>query len=102
MKKMVKKLGPYVVIDYGIALPHAKAESLVMQTDASLLILEEPVDFGDDKKAKVLLCFSSKDNKSHLGFLSDFYKLILNKEFLEDISKIKTYEKLISYFKEKI
>ncbi|WP_064581247.1 BglG family transcription antiterminator [Streptobacillus moniliformis] len=102
MKKMVKKLGPYIVIYDGIALPHAKFEHSVMKTDASLLILEEAVDFGKGKKAKVLLCFSSKDNNSHLELLGDFYKLILNEKFLEDISRIKTYEKLMSYFKEKI
>lgn len=102
MKKMVKKLGPYIVIDDGIAIPHAKLENAVYHTDASLLVLKEPVNFGKDRKASVLLCFSSKDNSSHLELLGDFYKLILNEDFLEVVSKIESYEKLISYFSKKI
>ncbi|CAM3184350.1 PTS sugar transporter subunit IIA [Streptobacillus felis] len=102
MKRMVNKLGPYIVIDDGIAIPHAKLENSVYETDASLLILKEPVDFGKGRKAKVLLCFSSKDNNSHLELLGDFYKLILNEGFLEEIDKLNTYEKLIGYFSRKI
>lgn len=102
MIEMVKKLGSYIIIDDGIALPHAKGEKSVKKADISILILEDYVEFNNNKRAKIFFAFSTKDESSHLEILNDIYKLVMNKNFLENISKIKDYETFYKYIEKNI
>ena len=92
----VEKLGPYIIIDDNIALPHSQSMGNVYKTDLSLLILKEAVDIKG-RMAKIFFCFSTSDERNHLEILNDIYKLILRPNFVKEISKINNYQKLIEY-----
>lgn len=93
----VEKLGPYIVIENGVAIPHSNENNLVFKTDIALLILKQEVKFNKNKKASVFFSFASKDNKSHIKLLNEFYNLIINKNFLTYLKNISTFEELYNY-----
>lgn len=92
----IEKLGPYIIIDNNIALPHSQSMGNVYKTDLSLLILKEAVDIKG-RMAKIFFCFSTSDERNHLEILNDIYKLILRPNFMEKITNIDSYQKLIEY-----
>lgn len=101
MIENIEKLGPYVVIENGVAIPHANISSKVLKTDISFLILKEPVYFSKEKYASVLFAFSSINKQDHIMFLNEFYDLVLNPTFLKEIDKIDKYDEFITYIKER-
>lgn len=92
----VEKLGPYIIIDDNIALPHSQSMGNVYKTNLSLLILKEAVDIKG-RMAKIFFCFSTSDERNHLEILNDIYKLILRPNFIKKISNIDSYQKLVEY-----
>ena len=92
----IEKLGPYIIIDNNIALPHSQSMGNVYKTDLSLLILKEAVDIKG-RMAKIFFCFSTSDERNHLEILNDIYKLILRPNFMEKITNIDSYQKLVEY-----
>lgn len=92
----IENLGPYIIIDDNIALPHSQSLGNVYKTDISLLILKEAVDIKG-RMAKIFFCFSTSDEKNHLEILNDIYKLILRPNFIKEMGNIDNYQKLIEY-----
>lgn len=101
MINMVEKIGPYMVIDDGIALPHAKPEHGVLKTDVSILIIKDGVMIKD-RKVYIMFCFSTINENSHLELLSDIYKLIMKDKFLKEILELKDYKQLIKYIEKSL
>ncbi|WP_067143486.1 BglG family transcription antiterminator [Oceanivirga salmonicida] len=97
MIENINRLGPYVVIENGIAIPHANIMDGVLKTDISILILKENISFNAEKSARIFFAFSSINKDAHLGILNNLYNLILRPNFLEKIDKIDTYEKFKEY-----
>lgn len=64
----------------------------------SILILNEPIKIKN-KKVKFFFCFCAVDKNSHLNILNEFYSLISNETFINDIEKIKTYEQFYNFLK---
>lgn len=98
--KNIENLGPYIVIENEIAIPHAGISDGVFRTDFSFLILEKPVKFGNEKEANFFFIFSSTNKEEHIEILNDFYNIILNKDFINKIPKINNYNILKKYIKE--
>ena len=101
MINMVEKIGPYMVIDDGIALPHAKPEHGVLKTDVSILIIKDGIMIKD-RKVYIMFCFSTINENSHLELLSDIYKLIMKDKFLKEILELKDYKQLIKYIEKSL
>lgn len=99
MLNNIKKYGPYIVIENGIAIPHANSIKNVNKIDISILILEENLYFNSEKYANIFFCFCSPDKDSHLPLLNDFYNLILIPEFKKNIKNIKNFNNLKKYLK---
>ena len=92
----IENLGPYIIIDDNIALPHSQSLGNIYKTDISLLILKEAVDIKG-RMAKIFFCFSTSDEKNHLEILNDIYKLILRPNFIKEMGNIDNYQKLVEY-----
>lgn len=92
----IENLGPYIIIDDNIALPHSQSLGNVYKTDISLLILKEAVDIKG-RMGKIFFCFSTNDEKNHLEILNDIYKLILRPNFIKEMGNIDNYQKLVEY-----
>jgi mannitol/fructose-specific phosphotransferase system IIA component (Ntr-type)/galactitol-specific phosphotransferase system IIB component len=83
MVEAVKTNGTYMIIGNKIALPHARVEKNVYKTDMSLIKFNQPVEFPDGKKIRVMLAFSSFDQNEHIQALVELINLIEDHEFFE-------------------
>ncbi|QEH45258.1 PTS ascorbate-specific transporter subunit IIA [Aggregatibacter actinomycetemcomitans] len=61
----IKKLGPYIVLAPGLAMPHARPEEGVIKTAFGLTTLNVPVDL-DGESISVLLTLAGSDSNSHM------------------------------------
>lgn len=98
MIELVKKYGSYIVIDEGIALPHAGVSKDVLNTGIGVVVVKEPVLFPDNKSANIFISFSSKDNTSHLNILNDLFNLITKYDLKNELLKAKNKKDIENYF----
>lgn len=82
MIEVIRKIGPYVVIAPGIALPHARPEDGAKKVGISLITLRKPVDFGNKENdpVKIAICLSAIDQSKHVKALSELAELLEDKE----------------------
>ncbi len=85
MVSTVKRVGTYIVISKGIALPHSRSGDGAFKVGISLLKLDEPVVFGHPENDPVDLVFglSSIDNSSHITALQDLASTLVDNEKIE-------------------
>ncbi len=63
----IKKLGPYVILAPGLAMPHGRPEDGVNRTAFALVTLNQPVYFeGDENPIDVLVTLAGSDNDVHM------------------------------------
>ncbi|PLR41727.1 PTS fructose transporter subunit IIA [Chimaeribacter californicus] len=58
--------GAYYVFDEGIAIPHARPECGVIKNCFSMVVLAEPIAFGDSERADIIIMFGATDSNSHI------------------------------------
>lgn len=75
----VKTIGPYIVIAPMIALSHARPEDGANDLGMSLLMLEDPVDFSEekDRKARAIITLAANDENAHLEALSQMSTMLM-------------------------
>ena len=73
MLKMVKDLGPYVVIAPGLALGHAGPDQGVNRTCFSMVTLENPVNFDvpENDPVDIVFSFAAPNKEEHMQALRD-------------------------------
>lgn len=81
----VYKNGSYMVFADKLALPHARTEGSVKKTDFSLVRLEKPVEFPGRRAVRIIVAFSSLDQKEHMEALTTLVDLIENENFAKVI-----------------
>ncbi|MBS3973153.1 MAG: PTS sugar transporter subunit IIA [Erysipelotrichia bacterium] len=81
----VKNNGSYIVIMPHVALPHSRAEMGVMKTGVSILKLDQPVMYPDDKSVKLIIAFSANDNNQHMELLSVLAEVLMDESRLKEI-----------------
>ena len=103
MKKAVKEIGAYFVVTKNIALPHAKKEEGVLKTGFSIIILKNPVEFGnaDNDPVKYLFCLAMKNSDEHIEILKELSELLEDKVFFSILNKEKDIRKIYEYMKNK-
>lgn len=96
---ILKTHGSYMVINDHILLAHGRNEDNVFETTMILMILKDYIEFPNDKKIKIIILFSSKDNQEHLNALLKLTELLDEKDLYEQIKDLKTndevYEKIL-------
>ena len=102
MIKLIEKHGAYIIIEEGMAIPHAQISKNVLKTGISLLIVKEKVLFPNGKGANIFLSFATINKTEHLGILNDLFELITKYNFIEKISKITEYEELEEFFRKEL
>lgn len=72
MISSVHKFGPYMVLEEGIAMPHAQADGNVSEAGICIVTLDPAVAFGheDFDPVHVLVGICAPDPKAHLGCLA--------------------------------
>ena len=102
MIELVEKHGPYIVIEEGIAMPHAGISENVLETGVSLLVVKERVVLPEGRNANIFLSFAAKNKNDNIDIMNDLFELITKHKFIDEVSKMKSYGQLEQYFKEVI
>ena len=100
MIELVEKHGPYIVIEEGIAMPHAGISENVLETGISLLVVKEKVELPEGRNANIFLSFAAKNKNDNIDIMNDLFELITKHKFIDEVSKMKSYGQLEQYFKE--
>ena len=95
----VRKLGAYIVIDKGIAMPHASDYKGVKINGIAISRLENPIEFGSKNNDPVNYIFmiASKNMESHIEMLSKLSDLLINKNFINTIRNAQNRNEIIEY-----
>ena len=102
MIELVEKHGPYIVIEEGIAMPHAGISENVLETGIALLVVKEKVALPEGRNANIFLSFAAKNKNDNIDIMNDLFELITKHKFIDEVSKMKSYDQLKQYFKEVI
>ena len=100
MIELVEKHGPYIVLEEGIAMPHAGISENVLETGISLLVVNEKVSLPEGRNANIFLSFAAKNKNDNIDIMNDLFELITKHKFIDEVSKMKSYGQLEQYFKE--
>ena len=95
----VESMGPYIVLAPYIALPHARPEQGVKESQIAVTLLQNEVRFaGEEKPVKLLIALAASDNNRHLDALMIISELLQNEDTVQKILNSKDKEELYSYF----
>lgn len=88
MIDVLNKLGPYIVIAPGVALPHAGPNDGAKKVGIVILTLASPIYFGNKENdpVKVCIAFGTPDSKQHMKVLASFAELLQNRQDVEKIA----------------
>ncbi|MCI1580329.1 MAG: PTS sugar transporter subunit IIA [Clostridium beijerinckii] len=103
MINTVKNMGQYIVIENGIAMPHARPEDGVKKIGMGLLKLKKPIEFGNEEydPVDILIFICAIDKTSHLKALAELMTLIEDNEFLSIVRNSSSKEDVLSYINSK-
>ncbi len=94
----VREHGPYIVVDEGLALPHARPEDGARRPGMAMLVLGEPVDLLGSPVA-VLIALAATDASSHLDALRELAELVWNGGSAVVLASLKTPAAVAEYIK---
>ena len=80
MIRVVEELGPYIVLIDGFALAHAAPGEVVLENSISLVVLDQPVDFGSGKMVTCVFAMAAKDHSSHIESLGRLAELLSDEQ----------------------
>ncbi len=85
MKRLVREVGPYIVIVPGIALLHARPEDGVLAPCFALITLARPVAFGHSQNdpVDIVFAFGAVDKQAHMAALQEIAGLLMDDTLLE-------------------
>ncbi len=88
--------GPYFVIAPGVAIPHARPEDGALKSAVSLVKLKEPINFGNEANDPVRFVFglSASNGEEHLKTIQRIARFLKNKETLDKLQDIETFDSL--------
>ncbi|ALB46062.1 MULTISPECIES: PTS sugar transporter subunit IIA [Clostridium] len=103
MINTVKNMGQYIVIENGIAMPHARPEDGVKKIGMGLIKLKKPIEFGNEEydPVDILIFICAIDKTSHLKALAELMTLIEDNEFLSIVRNSSSKEDVLSYINSK-
>lgn len=94
----VKKMGPYIVIAQGVAMPHGRPEDGVLDLGISIISLDSSVKFGNEDfdPVKLLIALCAKDSLEHIELLKDLSSILEDEDIIEKIDLVNSKEDLIN------
>lgn len=101
MVQTVRSMGQYIVIEKGIAMPHARPEDGVKKVGMGLIKLKNSVSFGnkDYDPVDILIFICAVDKTSHIEALAELMSLIEDNRFLEIVRNTSSKEDVLNYIK---
>ena len=90
----INKLGSYMILMPGIAMPHSRPEDGVNKNGLSLLVLKNEVIFPEDQGAWFILCLAAESADSHMDTIEAIADLLGDDELLDNIKNANTIEEI--------
>ncbi len=97
MIKSFENYGSYMMIDEGIAIPHARNDNNVLATGISLIVLKHPVEFYENRFLFVFFSFCSLDHQEHLDALVTISNLVRESNFKKNIQTLKNERDILAF-----
>ena len=97
MIKLVDDFGNYIMLIPNVIFPHTKSKDLVKKTAFSIVTYDKRIDFLDEGKIGIVICFCVKDEREHLDSLIEIVEKIEENNLEEKIRKSKTAKDVIKY-----
>nr|WP_307775339.1 PTS sugar transporter subunit IIA [uncultured Cetobacterium sp.] len=95
--KNIEKLGTYIILTDGVAMPHARPEDGAKEIGVSLLVIKDGVSFSEDEElVKLIFMLASKDNNSHIEVIKKLSNMIDDEELLENIINSKNEQEILN------
>ncbi|MGG7143057.1 BglG family transcription antiterminator [Clostridium nigeriense] len=82
----IETIGFYSVTDEYFALLHGKGGEGVKCSCMSLIVSKEAIEFGT-KKARIIFCLASKDNKEHIPAIIMLMKMIKSTNLIKNLEQ---------------
>ncbi len=97
MVNNVRKLGSYIVILPGIAIPHARPTEGSYKIGISIMTLKNPISFGniENDPVKLIITMSVVDNISHINVLKELMTIIEKDNFMENVIGAETEDDIL-------
>lgn len=89
MIRVAEELGPYIVIAPGIALPHARPEDGVKRASISMVTLDPPIEFGNERNdpVSIVLALAATDNQQHIQGLAELAAVMGDADTVERLKE---------------
>ncbi len=97
MVRMVHRLGPYMLVAPGVALPHARPEDGVRKVGASMVRLSRPVTFPgrEDNPIDLLIAFAADGSNYHVAIIAEIAALLSDARSVARIRSARTIDEVI-------
>lgn len=97
----VEEMGPYIALDQGIALAHARPDESVNDIGLSFMTIKNDLELGCDfDPIKLMICLSAKDSDSHIDLIMELSSVLCDKEAVDKITKEDDVENVIKILRE--
>lgn len=99
----VHEFGSYIVIVPNFAMPHAQNKGGVKQDGMSLLKLDKPVLYPEDKPVSLILVLGATSSSGHLDLISDLAGVLGDDDLraaLEKAGSVQELEAIVSSVEE--
>ncbi|MBE2899181.1 PTS sugar transporter subunit IIA [Pasteurellaceae bacterium 20609_3] len=96
----IKKMGPYIILAPGLAMPHARPQDGVNRTAFALVTLTEPVYFeSEPDPVHVLITLAGSDSNKHMQGLMEITQMLDDPDSetgvdLDKILRCKTHDEV--------
>lgn len=102
----IERMGPYIILAPGLAMPHARPEEGVIKTSFALVTLAEPIVFeGEDDPVSVLITLAGSDSDKHMEGLMEITQVLDDPDSdtgvnLDKVLRCKTSEEVLAVIDE--
>ena len=62
----VKNLCPYIVVDEGIVIPHARPDNYVKNFGITINTFKNPIEIGSHNNIRIFITIASVNNENHI------------------------------------
>lgn len=83
----IRNLGAYIVVDDGIAIPHARPDKYVKKFGMTINTFKTPITIGSHSDIKIFITIASINNENHIKLITQIMKLIEDESFIEILNK---------------
>lgn len=88
----INRLGSYMVLTPGMAMPHARPEEGCTRGGLSLLVLDAPVLFPGDEEIWFVLVLGAESSQTHIATIESIADFLDNEPLFHSVRDAKTAE----------